>query len=90
MIMLPVAGTNHTATPPSTQVGAIGGNLVYAVKATEMFAIKPVDAASGALSSASAHGDDSNAFVSALAKVNRRLNPTPRLVTRGPLVISHP
>lgn len=61
-----------------TQVGAIGGNLVYAIKATEMFAIKPADAASGGLSSTAAHGSDSNAFVSTLAKVNRRLNPTPR------------
>eukprot|EP00903_Cladosiphon_okamuranus_P008585 g8235.t1 len=59
-------------------VGAIGGNLIYAVKATEMFAIKPADSATGTLSSAAAHGNDSNAFVSALAQVNRRLNPTPR------------
>lgn len=70
--------TNRTATPALTQVGAIGGNLVYAIKATEMFAIKPADAASGGLSSTAAHGSDSNAFVSTLAKVNRRLNPTPR------------
>ncbi|CAN0024749.1 unnamed protein product [Scytosiphon promiscuus] len=59
-------------------VGAIGGNLVYAIKATEMFAIKPADAASGTLRSTAAQGNDSNAFVSTLAKVNRRLNPTPR------------
>ncbi|CAB1096112.1 unnamed protein product [Ectocarpus sp. CCAP 1310/34] len=59
-------------------VGAIGGNLVYAIKATEMFAIKPADTASGALSSTAAHGNDSNAFVSTLAKVNRRLHPTQR------------
>lgn len=84
----PIAGMDHTAIPRSTQVGAIGGNLVYAVKATEMFAIKPADAATGALSSAAAHGNDSNAFVSTLAKVNRRLNPTPRWVTRGPLAFT--
>ncbi|CAM9094825.1 unnamed protein product [Laminaria digitata] len=59
-------------------VGAIGGNLIYAIKSTEMFAVKPADAASGTLSSSAAHGSDSNAFVSTLAKVNRRLNPTPR------------
>lgn len=67
----------------TTQVGAIGGNLIYAIKATEMFAIKPADAASGALSSTAGHGTDSNAFVSTLAKVNRRLNPTQRYVVTG-------
>ena len=67
----------HPVTYPR-QVGAIGGNLIYGIKNTEMFAIKPADAASGTLSSSAAHGTDSNAFVSTLAKVNRRLNPTPR------------
>jgi len=64
----------------STQVGAIGGNLVYAIKGTEMFAIKPADASPGAVNSAAGHSTDSNAFASTLAKVNRRLNPTQRHV----------
>ncbi|CAM9264609.1 unnamed protein product [Sphacelaria rigidula] len=48
-----------------------------------MFPIKPADAASAALSSAAGHGNDSNAFVNTLAKVNRRLNPTPREITEA-------
>lgn len=67
----------------SPQVGDIGGNLIYAIQATEMFAIRPADTVSGALSSTTGSGTDSNAFVSTLAKVNRRLNPTQRLVTTG-------
>ncbi|CAM9514219.1 unnamed protein product [Discosporangium mesarthrocarpum] len=63
-------------------VGAIGGNLIYAVKATEMFAIKPADSMAGALSS-EAQSPDSNAFVNTWSKVNRRLNPTPREIAEA-------
>ncbi|CAM9112844.1 unnamed protein product [Choristocarpus tenellus] len=59
-------------------VGAIGGNLIYAVKNTEMFAIRPADSVAGTLSSTTGESTDSNAFVNTWSKVNRRLNPTPR------------